>query len=83
MRRGVLAGALAGHPEIVVADEPLAGLDPQARADVVALFGRMRAAGLTLIVISHDLDEIAAVCDRQVELVDGVLVDAVTTGVAW
>ncbi len=77
MRRGVLAGALAGHPEVVVADEPLAGLDPQARADVVALFGRMRAAGLTLIVISHDLDEIAAVCDRQVELVDGVLVDSV------
>jgi energy-coupling factor transport system ATP-binding protein len=74
MRRGVLAGALAGHPEIIVADEPLAGLDPQARADVVALFGRLRAAGLTLIVISHDLDEIAAVCDRQVELVDGVLV---------
>ena len=76
MRRGVLAGALAGHPEIIVADEPLAGLDPQARADVVALFGRLRAAGLTLIVISHDLDEIAAVCDRQVELVDGVLVEA-------
>ncbi|QKT05822.1 DUF2232 domain-containing protein [Gordonia sp. X0973] len=76
MRRGVLAGALAGHPEIIVADEPLAGLDPQARADVVALFGRLRAAGLTLIVISHDLDEIATVCDRQVELVDGVLTDA-------
>lgn len=76
MRRGVLAGALAGHPEIIVADEPLAGLDPQARADVVALFGRLRAAGLTLIVISHDLDEIAAVCDRQVELVDGVLAEA-------
>ncbi|GED96267.1 ATP-binding cassette domain-containing protein [Gordonia crocea] len=76
MRRGVLAGALAGHPQVIVADEPLAGLDPKARADVVALFGRMRAAGLTLIVISHDLDEIAQVCDRQVELVDGVLVDA-------
>ncbi|MFT4201181.1 ABC transporter ATP-binding protein [Gordonia sp. (in: high G+C Gram-positive bacteria)] len=74
MRRGVLAGALAGNPDVIVADEPLAGLDPQARADVVALFGRLRAAGLTLIVISHDLDEIATVCDRQVELVDGVLV---------
>ncbi|GAB09887.1 putative ABC transporter ATP-binding protein [Gordonia araii NBRC 100433] len=76
MRRGVLAGALAGHPEIIVADEPLAGLDPQSRADVVALFRRLRAAGLTLVVISHDLDEIAAVCDRQVELVDGVLAPA-------
>ncbi|MFT3901440.1 MAG: DUF2232 domain-containing protein [Gordonia sp. (in: high G+C Gram-positive bacteria)] len=82
MRRGVLAGAMAGRPDVIVADEPLAGLDPQARADVVALFGRLRAAGLTLIVISHDLDEIATVCDRQVELVDGVLLaDAAQQGV--
>jgi energy-coupling factor transport system ATP-binding protein len=49
-------------------DEPLAGLDPEGRADIVELLARLRDSGLTLIVISHDVEDVAAICDRTVHL---------------
>jgi energy-coupling factor transport system ATP-binding protein len=61
---------------VVVLDEPLAGLDPEGRADVVELLGRLRDSGLTLIVISHDVADMAAVCDRTVHLRSGRILGA-------
>ncbi|WP_460728381.1 ABC transporter ATP-binding protein [Nocardia heshunensis] len=74
-KRVVLAALVAGHPQVVVLDEPLAGLDPEGRAGVVELLARLRDSGLTLIVISHDVADMSAVCDRTVHLRDGRLVD--------
>ncbi|WP_069162207.1 ATP-binding cassette domain-containing protein [Nocardia altamirensis] len=70
-KRVVLAAIVASHPQVVVLDEPLAGLDPAGRADIVELLARLRDSGLTLIIISHDVEDMSAVCDRTVHLVDG------------
>ncbi|MFC8383085.1 ATP-binding cassette domain-containing protein [Nocardia sp. NPDC057272] len=75
-KRVVLAAMVASRPQVVVLDEPLAGLDPQGRAEIVELLARLRDSGLTLIIISHDVAEMAMVCDRTVHLDDGVVVSA-------
>jgi ABC-2 type transport system ATP-binding protein len=68
-----LACALLGAPELLVLDEPTVGLDPVLRRDLWQLFHRLAAAGTTLIVSSHVMDE-AARCDRLLLLRDGLLV---------
>lgn len=75
-KRVVLAAIVASRPHVVVLDEPLAGLDPEGRADIVELLARLRDSGLTLIVISHDIEDVAAICDRTVYLRAGVIPDA-------
>ncbi|WP_334023541.1 ATP-binding cassette domain-containing protein [Nocardia terpenica] len=74
-KRVVLAAMVAARPQVVVLDEPLAGLDPQGRAEVVELLARLRDSGLTLIVISHDVEDMSAVCDRTVHLRSGLILD--------
>ncbi|WP_411815723.1 ABC transporter ATP-binding protein [Gordonia sp. SND2] len=73
MRRVVLASLIASGPELLVLDEPLAGLDPQAREEVLAVLAGLREKGATIIIISHDLESLDRVCNRRIELVDGVL----------
>ena len=73
MRRVVLAGLIARHPDMLVLDEPLAGLDPHAREEIVALLARLRADGMTIVIISHDFESLDSVCTRRVRLVDGRL----------
>nr|WP_227999391.1 ABC transporter ATP-binding protein [Nocardia australiensis] len=75
-KRVVLAAIVASHPQVVVLDEPLAGLDPEGRADVVELLARLRDSGHTLIIISHDVDDLAGVCDRTVHLRAGRILGA-------
>ncbi|MFF0493096.1 ATP-binding cassette domain-containing protein [Nocardia sp. NPDC004068] len=74
-KRVVLAAIVASRPQVVVLDEPLAGLDPQGRAEIVELLARLRDSGLTLIVISHDVEDLAGVCDRTVRLRAGRIAD--------
>ncbi|WP_238421034.1 ABC transporter ATP-binding protein [Gordonia sp. 'Campus'] len=73
MRRVVLAGLIARNPDMLVLDEPLAGLDPPARDEIVALLARLRAGGMTIVIISHDFESLDSVCTRRVRLVDGRL----------
>jgi energy-coupling factor transport system ATP-binding protein len=72
MRRVALAGILAMRPDVLILDEPTAGLDPRGRQD---LLRRVRAwqeeTGLTLIMVSHNLDELAQMVDRMVLLEGG------------
>ena len=76
LRRVALAGLLAGKPEVLVLDEPLAGLDARSRHTLAALLAELRrATGLTLVVISHDLDEMEMVCSRSVFLHGGRLTE--------
>jgi len=71
MRRVALAGVLALEPEVLVLDEPTAGLDPEGRTQLMAHILALHQAGTTLVIISHNMDELAAVCDRLYVLADG------------
>ncbi|MBJ8344159.1 DUF2232 domain-containing protein [Antrihabitans sp. YC2-6] len=70
-RRVALAGILASKPRLVVLDEPLAGLDPEGRRGIIDLLGSLRRNGLTLVVISHDIEGMSTVCNRIVRLDGG------------
>jgi phospholipid/cholesterol/gamma-HCH transport system ATP-binding protein len=70
-KRAGLARALALDPQLLFLDEPTAGLDPIAAAGFDALIRDLRAAlGLTVFMVTHDLDSLIAVCDRIAVLVD-------------
>jgi phospholipid/cholesterol/gamma-HCH transport system ATP-binding protein len=70
-KRAGLARALALDPEIVFLDEPTAGLDPiGATAFDRLIAGLQRSLGLTVVMVTHDLDSLGAICDRVAALVD-------------
>jgi phospholipid/cholesterol/gamma-HCH transport system ATP-binding protein len=70
-KRAGLARALALDPEILFLDEPTAGLDPIGAAAFDRLIGGLqRSLGLTVVMVTHDLDSLMAVCDRVAALVD-------------
>jgi energy-coupling factor transport system ATP-binding protein len=71
MRRVALAGVLALEPEVLVLDEPTSGLDPQGRKQVLDLMRAFKQQGLTLVIISHNMEELAQICDRLVVISDG------------
>lgn len=64
-----LAGAVIGRPALVFLDEPTAGLDPHARRVVWALIGRLRSAGVAVLLTTHAMDEAEQLAD-QVHLLD-------------
>ncbi len=67
-RRVAIAGALVTEPELLLFDEPLAGLDPAGREDLLHLLCRLREQGVTVLMISHCVDAVAACADRIVVL---------------
>jgi ABC-2 type transport system ATP-binding protein len=74
-----LACALVGEPEVLVLDEPTVGLDPVLRVELWARFAALAAAGATLVVSSHVMEE-AGRCDRLLLLRDGDLLADTTPG---
>jgi phospholipid/cholesterol/gamma-HCH transport system ATP-binding protein len=74
-KRAALARALALDPEIVFLDEPTSGLDPIAAGDFDTLIRTLQQTlGLTVFMVTHDLDSLHAVCDRIAALADGKVV---------
>lgn len=74
-KRAGLARALALDPEIVFLDEPTAGLDPIGASDFDHLIRKLQQTlGLTVYMVTHDLDSIFSVCDRVAVLADGTVV---------
>lgn len=73
-----IALALVGNPEVAILDELTTGLDPQARRDTWALVEGVRARGVTIILVTHVMEEAERLCDRIV-LVDGGRVVATGT----
>lgn len=70
-RRVAFAGVLAMEPEVLVLDEPMAGLDPAARRDFLELIDRLHRDGLTVVMVSHSMDDLANCCDRIVVMNEG------------
>lgn len=72
IKRVALARALALDPEIVFLDEPTSGLDPIGAADFDELIATLqKTLGLTVFMVTHDLDSLAGICDRIAALGDG------------
>lgn len=64
-RKAAIAGVVAMKPEILVLDEPAAGLDPQAHRDMMHMLKRInQELRCTVIVVSHDMDDISNLCDK-------------------
>lgn len=72
-RRVAFAGVLATEPEVLVLDEPMAGLDPAARSDFLELIDRLHRDGLTVVMVSHSMDDLANCCDRIVVMNEGAV----------
>lgn len=77
-RRAAMAGVLAMRPKILVLDEPASGLDPVGREEMFSLIKSLRAQGTTIIIVSHNMDEAAAYCDRIFCIRNGEAVTAET-----
>lgn len=71
MRRVAIAGILVMEPEILVLDEPTAGLDPYAREQMLNLLKEMQHKGTTIVLVSHSMEEISRYADRVVVFLDG------------
>ncbi|MER2180238.1 MAG: energy-coupling factor ABC transporter ATP-binding protein [Carnobacterium inhibens] len=75
MRRVAIAGVLAMEPEVLVLDEPTAGLDPQGRKEMMDMFYRLyRTQGITIILVTHQMDDVANYADHMVVLEKGTVI---------
>ena len=78
-RRVAIAGVVAMRPEVLILDEPTAGLDPKAHKDVLAMVEEVhRRTGNITILVSHNMADIARLCDKVIVIYSGRLVTAGT-----
>lgn len=70
-RRVAIAGILAMDPKILVLDEPTAGLDPQGAAKMMELFDSLNREGKTVLMVTHDMEQVFRYCDEVVVLENG------------
>ena len=74
-QRALIARALSSHPDLLVMDEPLAGVDLHSQAGLAQLLGQLRDDGLALLVVLHERGYMNPVLSRSVTLCDGRIVD--------
>lgn len=72
-RRVAIAGILAMNPQVLVLDEPTAGLDPQGAKEMMRLFESLNKMGKTIILVSHDMEHVLSYADEVVVLSNGKL----------
>lgn len=74
MRRVAIAGVLAMQPEVLILDEPTAGLDPIGRREMMALFAKLhQEQHLTIVMVTHQMDDVANYADHVIVLEHGQL----------
>lgn len=73
MRRVALAGVVAMEPEVLVLDEPIAGLDPKGRDELMEVISDLHRSGVTIVLISHNMDDVARIATRVAVLDKGRL----------
>lgn len=75
MRRVAIAGVLAMEPQVLVLDEPCAGLDPRGREEILGLIRKLHEeAGTTIVMVSHSMDDVASLAERVIVMNHGELV---------
>ena len=74
MRRVAIAGILAMEPRIIVLDEPTAGLDPIGRKELMNLFKKLHQDGITIVLVTHLMDDVAEYADQVYMMEKGRLV---------
>ncbi|AUJ30819.1 energy-coupling factor ABC transporter ATP-binding protein [Liquorilactobacillus hordei] len=75
MRRVAIAGILAMEPEVLVLDEPTAGLDPKGRLEMMRMFKRLKdEQNLTVILVTHQMDDVANYADNVIVLEEGKMI---------
>ena len=74
MRRVAIAGILAMKPKILVLDEPAAGLDPIGRKELMTLFKKLHQDGITIVLVTHLMDDVAEFADQVYVMEKGKLV---------
>ena len=74
MRRVAIAGILAMEPSILVLDEPTAGLDPIGRKELMSLFKKLHQDGITIVLVTHLMDDVAEFADQVYVMEKGKLV---------
>jgi oligopeptide/dipeptide ABC transporter ATP-binding protein len=80
LQRVMIAGALAGDPDLIIADEPTTALDVTIQAEIVAIFDALRRdRQLAMLFITHDLELASVICDRVVVMYAGRLMEEQTT----
>ncbi|MBR6452617.1 MAG: energy-coupling factor transporter ATPase [Lachnospiraceae bacterium] len=73
-RRAAIAGVLAMKPEVLILDEPTAGLDPKGREDILGLIRKLHERdGITIVLVSHSMDDVAQYADRILVMNEGRL----------
>ncbi|MDD2457215.1 MAG: energy-coupling factor transporter ATPase [Eubacteriales bacterium] len=72
-RRAAIAGVIAMRPEVLILDEPAAGLDPAGREEILGYAARLRDEGSTVILVSHSMEDVARLSDRVLALKDGAV----------
>ena len=72
LQRLALAQALLGNPDLLILDEPTAGLDALGRVEMMHLIGRLKNGGRTILINSHILNDIERICDRGIIIKKGV-----------
>lgn len=73
-RKVAIAGILAMEPDVLVLDEPTAGLDPEASREMIGLFKEINARGTTIVLVSHDMDLVLECATRLIVLENGKIV---------
>lgn len=73
-QRVAIARALVNEPEVILADEPTGNLDSQTSLEIVGLLQKLNDAGMTIVMVTHDL-YMARFCKRTLVMRDGLLVD--------
>ncbi len=73
-RRVAIAGVLVTNPEILVLDEPVAGLDPQGKRELMQLLHSLMDGKRTVIIVSHDMDEVCENCSRIAVMSGGTII---------
>ena len=79
MRRVAIAGVLAMEPQVLVLDEPCAGLDPRGREEILSLIRNLHSeCGTTIVMVSHSMDDVASLAERVIVMNKGqVFMDGV------
>ena len=78
-QRVAIARALANNPQVLLCDEPTSSLDPHTTAEILDVLENVnKSFGVTIVIVSHEMEVIKSICNRVTVMVDGEIYDTVT-----